>query len=88
MILAGENRSARIKTCPLPLCPLQAPHGRACNRIRAFAVRSRWLQLISNFYCELNSACPKSSKKKSVRYLWCWRQWQSSYRFAGKETSV
>jgi hypothetical protein len=43
MILTGENRRTRRKTCPVPLCPPQIPHGLTRERTRASAVRGRRL---------------------------------------------
>ena len=42
MIMIGEDRNTRSKTCPNLLCPPQIPRGLAWNRTRASAVRGRW----------------------------------------------
>ena len=42
MILIGEDRNTRSKTCPNLLCPPQIPRGLAWNLTRASAVRGRW----------------------------------------------
>jgi hypothetical protein len=39
MILAGEDQSTRRRTCPLPLCPLQIPHGLTWEQTQASVVR-------------------------------------------------
>jgi hypothetical protein len=39
MILTGETEELGDKSVPVPLCPLQIPHGEIRSRTRASAVR-------------------------------------------------
>jgi hypothetical protein len=66
MILTGKSRITRKKPVPLPLCPLQVPHGLTRAPTRASAVRGRRLTAW---------AMARSVHKWMINWKWFGRSW-------------